>query len=145
MARATTAHSGARRSRSTRTGARARRGAGGGQATADALTSDDVLEMVAARFRVLADPSRLRLLRILMGGECSVQDLVDESALTQTNVSRHLGLMRRDGVVERTRDGNRALYRIADPTIEKVCSVVCDGLTRRRSDDLAALQGGSGI
>lgn len=80
-----------------------------------------------------------------MGGECSVQDLVDESALTQTNVSRHLGLMRRDGVVERTRDGNRALYRIADPTIEKVCSVVCDGLTRRRSDDLAALQGGSGI
>lgn len=97
--------------------------------------------MVATRFRALGDPSRLRLLNILMGGEHSVQELVAASSLTQTNVSRHLALLRREGIVSRTRQGNRALYRIADPNVERLCKVVCGGLSDRLSDDLDALMG----
>jgi len=103
--------------------------------------TDEALELVAGRFRALSDPSRLRLLNLLMQGERSVQELVDESGLTQTNVSRHLGLLRREGVVTRNREGNRALYRIADPSIEKLCTLVCGGLSDRLSDDLDALSG----
>jgi ArsR family transcriptional regulator len=107
--------------------------------------ADAVLELVAARFRILGDPSRLRLLGLLMQGEHTVQELVDASGLTQTNVSRHLGLLRRDGIVGRQRDGNRAVYRITDPTVEKLCALVCGELTQRRSADLDALQAGEGI
>lgn len=109
------------------------------------LASDDVLELVAARFRILGDPSRLRLLGLLMEGDHTVQELVEASGLTQTNVSRHLGLLRRDAVVGRRREGNRAVYRITDPTVEKLCALVCGGLSRRRSEDLDALQSGEGI
>lgn len=99
--------------------------------------------MVAARFRALADPSRLRILNTLMRGERSVQELVKESGLTQTNTSRHLGVLRREGVVGRTAEGNRALYRIVDPTVEALCEIVCGSLTERTTQDLQAL--GSGI
>lgn len=119
-------------------------GAAAGGADAPWLT-DAVLELVAARFRILGDPSRLRLLGLLMRGEHTVHELVEASGLTQTNVSRHLGLLRRDGVVGRRPDGNRAVYRITDPTVEKLCALVCGGLTQRRSADLDALQAGEGI
>lgn len=103
--------------------------------------SDEVLELVATRFRALGDPSRLRLLNILMRGEHSVQELVDASGLTQTNVSRHLALLRREGVVARQREGNRAFYSILDPNIEKLCRVVCGGLSDRLAGELDALMG----
>jgi DNA-binding transcriptional ArsR family regulator len=103
---------------------------------------DEALELVAARFRMLGDPSRLRLLNLLMQGERSVQELVEESGFSQTNVSRHLGLLRRDGVVTRVREGNRAVYTIADRSVEKLCTIVCGGLSIQLSDDLEAIQGG---
>ncbi len=102
--------------------------------------SDEALERVASRFRVLADASRLRLLNLLMQGEASVQDLVETSGLAQTNVSRHLGLLRREGLVARTRDGNRALYRIADPSVEKLCELVCGGISDQLAGGLYAMQ-----
>jgi DNA-binding transcriptional ArsR family regulator len=103
--------------------------------------SDEALDLVAARFRLLGDASRLRLLRALMDGEHSVQELVEASGLSQTNVSRHLGLMRREGVVARRAEGNRAVYSIADPTLRRLCRTVCGGLSERMAGDLDALQG----
>ena len=103
--------------------------------------SDEALDLVAARFRLLGDASRLRLLRALMEGEHSVQELVEACGLSQTNVSRHLGLMRREGVVARRAEGNRAVYSIADPTLRRLCRTVCGGLSNRMAGDLDALQG----
>ena len=103
--------------------------------------SDEALDLVAARFRLLGDASRLRLLRALMEGEHSVQELVEVCGLSQTNVSRHLGLMRREGVVARRAEGNRAVYSIADPTLRRLCRTVCGGLSERMAGDLDALQG----
>jgi DNA-binding transcriptional ArsR family regulator len=68
-----------------------------------------------------------------------VQELVEESGLSQTNVSRHLGLLRRDGIVGRVRDGNRAVYRIADPDIERLCEIVCGSLSDHLSNHLEGL------
>jgi len=103
------------------------------------VLSDDALELVAARFRSLGDPSRLKLLSVLMTGERSVQQLVEETGLSQTNVSRHLGLLRREGLVARQTQGNRALYRLQDASLVKLCELVCDGLSGRLSDELEAL------
>jgi DNA-binding transcriptional ArsR family regulator len=103
------------------------------------VLNDEALELVAARFRSLGDPSRLRLLNVLMTGERSVQQLVEETGLSQTNVSRHLGLLRREGLVARQSQGNRALYRLQDESLVKLCEIVCDGLTGRLADELEAL------
>jgi len=106
------------------------------------VLAEDSIQRVADRFRVLGDASRIRLLNLLMQGEASVQDLVGASGLTQTNVSRHLGLLRREGVVARRKEGTRAVYSIADPYIRELCALVCGAIETRLSDDLDAIQSG---
>ena len=101
--------------------------------------TEDALRLVAARFRVLGDPTRLRILNVLMDGERSVQDLVEATGLGQPNVSRHLALLRREKLVGRRADGNRALYRIEDASVVDLCQIVCDGLLDRLSQDLGSL------
>ncbi len=100
---------------------------------------DEALELIAARFRALGDPSRLRLLRELMEGERSVQELCQCCGLAQPNVSRHLALLRREGVVDRRRDGRRVVYRIVDPSLRDLCERVCGGLAQQRTGELGAL------
>ena len=104
--------------------------------------------MVATRFRVLADPSRLRILNRLMRGECSVGELVEEVELEQPTVSRHLAVLRREGIVSRRSEGNRGFYHIEDPTVTQLCAIACSSLAERLAGDLDALPGawrGTGI
>ena len=101
--------------------------------------SDEAVRLVAARFRALGDPTRLRVLNTLMEGEFSVQELVEATGLEQPTVSRHLSVLRRDAVVERRSDGNRAYYSICDPTVVELCRIVCAGLAGQASETLDSL------
>jgi len=101
---------------------------------------DETLDLLAGRFAALSDPARLRILIALMDGERSVGDLVETSALEQSNVSRHLGVLRREGIVARRSEGNRAFYRIEDPSVVRLCEVVCGSLVRRYADGLEGLE-----
>ncbi len=103
---------------------------------------EEAISMIAGRFKALSDPSRIRLLGLLMQGEMSVHEMVDASGMSQTNVSRHLGLLRREGIVARRRDGKLAVYRIVDPNIETLCKLVCGGIESQLEETLDALQGG---
>ena len=108
------------------------------------VLTDEALKLVAARFRALSDPTRLRILNTLMQGESSVQDLAETTGVEQPNVSRHLAHLRTEGIVERRPEGNRAIYRIHDPTIVQLCEIVCGGLAGHLSEGLEALPGGAG-
>ena len=101
--------------------------------------SDEALDLLAARFRVLAHPARLRLLNALLGGERSVGDLAEETDLEQPSVSRHLAALRSEGILARRIDGKRCYYRVDDPSLAKLLQVVCGGLADRLSGDLDSL------
>lgn len=103
------------------------------------LLTPDALELVAARFGALSDPKRLRILNTLMQGESAVQDLAAATGIEQPNVSRHLALLRKEGIVHRRQEGNRAIYSILDPTVMDLCEIVCGGLADRLSEGLDAL------
>lgn len=68
-----------------------------------------------AVFKGFADPTRIRILSALAAGELCVCDLVDILRLPQPTVSRHLGYLRRSGLVEVTREAKFAHYRLAEP------------------------------
>ena len=102
--------------------------------------TDDALDLVAARFRVLGEASRLRLLRSLQAGERSVGELVHEAGLTQANGSRHLQALHDAGVVGRRKDGLKVYYHIADPDIFDLCHVVCGGMRRELQERVKALK-----
>ena len=101
--------------------------------------TDEALQMVASRFRALADPTRLRLLNLLMGGERAVGELAEAAGIDQPIVSRQLAVLRRDGIVARRAEGNKGFYRINDATAVQLCEVVCGGLAEKLADDLEAL------
>lgn len=90
-----------------------------------------LIPQVAFRFRALGDPGRLSLLASLQRGERSVGALAVATGRTQPNVSQHLASLQRAGLVEARREGNHVFYRIADPTVLRICDAVCDSLVAR--------------
>ena len=92
---------------------------------------DDLAELVAQRFRVIGESMRIRLLDQLRDGERSVGDLVEALGATQQNVSKHLGVLSKAGIVGRRKDGNRVIYAIADDSVFALCETVCGGLARQ--------------
>jgi DNA-binding transcriptional ArsR family regulator len=84
-----------------------------------------VFEKAAEYFSLLSEPSRLRIIQAICHEERSVQEVVDRTGLPQPNVSRHLALLHRSGVVSRRRSGTSVFYRVSDPTITELCRLVC--------------------
>jgi DNA-binding transcriptional ArsR family regulator len=107
------------------------------------MLNDKTLELVAERFRLLGDPLRLRLLQTLEGGELSVADLVAATGASQANVSKHLQLMLRGGVVQRRREGLFVYYTVRDPRVFQLCDVVCGSLADHLALELSHLAGAS--
>lgn len=95
------------------------------------------LELVAARFRMLAEPMRLRLLNELRGGERTVTQLVTATGAGQANVSKHLGLLADAGMVGRRKDGLKVFYFIADASLFELCDLVCTRLQQELADKAA--------
>jgi DNA-binding transcriptional ArsR family regulator len=106
--------------------------------------SAPLVEVIAERFRVLGEPMRIRLLDALREAPATVQELQQATGASQQNVSKHLGVLLRSGLVSRSKDGNFSLYAIADEGVFELCEHVCGGL-RRQLDELdAVLPGGTG-
>lgn len=93
--------------------------------------SDEALRLVAERFKVMAEPMRLKLLRALMDGEKTVSELVQETGGLQANVSKHLKMLLETGILDRRKQGLNAYYRIADPTILELCDLMCGSVQSR--------------
>lgn len=93
--------------------------------------SDDAAELIAGRFRLLAEPMRIKLLDRLRGGEATVQELAALLGTTPQNISKHLGVLAQGGVVGRRKRGNHAYYRVVDDSIWELCHLVCGGVERR--------------
>ena len=96
--------------------------------------SNEALELVAARFKVLAEPLRLRILHSLQEGELSVNEICEQVGASQPNVSKHLKILQETGVLRRQQSGNAVLYSIADESIFSLCELVCNSLEARIKD-----------
>ena len=104
--------------------------------------SEQLLERIADRLKAMADPMRLRILHVLQGGERCVTDILDHVGGSQANVSKHLSVLRRAGLVECRREGVNVYYRIADPAVFAICSTVCDSLERQLNAERNELEKG---
>lgn len=101
------------------------------------MMSDDLLELVASRFKVLAEPARLAILNALREGERTVTQLQDATGLGQANLSKHLQLLHAGGFVKRRKHGLFTHYAVADRAVYRLCDLMCGRLgaestTRRR-------------
>lgn len=84
------------------------------------LEDEREAQRIADLFGALANTRRVVILECLAEGERSVGDLAGCERLnpsTQANMSQHLAILRRAGLVEERREGNRIFYRVASPRI----------------------------
>lgn len=100
----------------------------------------EALELVASRFRVMAEPVRLRILQSLeRNGEMSIGELTDALDLSQPNVSKHVKILIDAGLVSRRQEGNTVFCTICDDSVFELCDVVCSSLRQRLGAQTAAL------
>lgn len=84
-----------------------------------------VFEMAAELFGVLATPMRLRILSALCDKEKSVSQLLKEIDTTQPNLSQHLNLLYRAGVLAKRKEGTQVIYRVQSEKAVTLCRTVC--------------------
>lgn len=87
--------------------------------------SPDQIDLVANRFKVLSDRTRLGILQVLRSGEHTVNAVAERVGASQPTISKHLATLARSGMVKRRQDGNRVLCSIADPLVFELCDLVC--------------------
>jgi ArsR family transcriptional regulator len=102
--------------------------------------SEAALAMIAERFKVLAEPMRLRILHALWDDEKTVGEVIEAVDGLQANVSKHLGVLQQAGLVSRRKEGLRVFYRIADESVFDLCEVVCDSLHDRLAAQIDEIQ-----
>ncbi len=93
------------------------------------LLPEALVDRAARRLKVIGDPVRLALLNTLARyGELSVQELVDATAQRQANVSKHLGVLMREGLVRRRKEGVSAIYAVDEPSLQGICLLLANSL-----------------
>lgn len=88
----------------------------------------ELLRIIAARFRVLAEPARLLILDTLREDEMTVTELMDATGLRQANLSKHLQLLHANGFVRRRKDGQFTRYAVAGRDVFRLCDIMCGRL-----------------
>lgn len=83
------------------------------------------LDLIAGRFKALAEPARLKILNALRDGEKTVSELVAELESSHANISKHLSVLFAGGFVKRRKEGLNVYYRLADSTVLKLCDIMC--------------------
>jgi DNA-binding transcriptional ArsR family regulator len=106
---------------STMAGGPARRGQQAGRGSgrrpgcsAHRALSDEVVEVTAARARMLSEPLRVRLLLLLDGHDATVQELADRLLAAHQTVSKQLNVLYHAGMVSRRKDGRETHYALVD-------------------------------
>lgn len=91
----------------------------------------EALAEVAHYFQVLSEPTRLKILNLLRQGERNVGDLAHLCGFTAANISRHLALLTKHGLVARESRGTSVYYRIADASVFTLCDLVCGNIAQQ--------------
>ncbi len=103
--------------------------------------SPEMIELVAERFRALAEPARLHIMQALRGGEQTVGDLVEATGLGTANVSKHLQLLHAAGFVTRRKEGLYVHYGLAGEDVFQLCDIMCGRLAAEAESRRQVLAG----
>ena len=82
------------------------------------------LEQIALRFRMLGEPTRLKILQAVCKSPRTVNDIVTATGSMQANVSKHLALLAAAGILERKKVGQCVYYGMQDKLVVQLCELM---------------------
>lgn len=90
---------------------------------------DSLIDDAARRFALLSDPTRLRILAVLLDRQpMTVTELCDALGIAAPNVSQHLARLTAGRLVGREKQGRTVHYRTIDPSLPTLCELMCTSL-----------------
>jgi DNA-binding transcriptional ArsR family regulator len=95
---------------------------------------DQLVELIAQRFRVIGEPMRIKLLDSLRERSATVGELTEALGASQQNVSKHLSVLHQAGILSRVKEGTSVRYAIADESVFALCEQVCGGVRQQLAD-----------
>jgi len=90
----------------------------------DQRMEERIFEMHAEVCKSMANPTRLRIMSLLRGGEKSVKELKKQLELPKANLSQHLGILRQRGIISSRRAGLNIYYKVTNPKMIKACDIL---------------------
>jgi len=96
---------------------------------------DQVFDSVAELFSVLSTPIRLKIISAVCQGEKNVSELLGEIETTQPNMSQHLSMLYRCGVLAKRREGTQVYYRLQSERVATLCRAVCTQVALELASD----------
>jgi DNA-binding transcriptional ArsR family regulator len=90
----------------------------------DQQSADRVFAVAAELFSVLSTPIRLQILSVLCDGELTVSQILEKVATTQPNLSQHLAILYRHGVIAKRKEGTQVIYSVQSEKAVALCRSV---------------------
>src|SRR5512146_327799 len=98
------------------------------------MINDRIFARQAVICKAFAHPKRLKLLSLLSEGERRMSDLQRELALSRANMSQHVAILRRAGVIDTYRNGQHMYCFLAFPEVKKACHLIHEVLRSQIRD-----------
>ncbi len=87
--------------------------------------AEDIMTRLTAEFlKSVAHPARIRILRLLAPGERCVCELIADIDIEQSNLSQHLGVLKKQGIIDSRKEGTKVFYRILHSSVLEVLGAV---------------------
>ena len=88
------------------------------------LTEKGDIDRASRALKAMSHPLRLKILCTLGEEEVSVQDIVEHVGTSQSNISQHLAILRDKDILSTRKDANRVYYKIGDPRLLQLISMM---------------------
>ena len=103
--------------------------------------NEDMDGLCCEVYKALAHPARVKIIDLLREGERCVCELAPLVGVSDSNLSQHLGLLRKSGLVATRREGHSIYYRIGSPAVLELSEKVREVVLGRLSSMAAAMKG----
>lgn len=101
--------------------------------------SDEMMNVMAQRFKAMSEPLRLKILQLLKEGERSVGEIAEVLELKHGTASANLNAMAKAGLVSTRREGVKIYYHITNEMVLQICDVAC-ACIREEIDEMVKMR-----
>ena len=104
------------------------------------MAEDIVIKLTAELFKTLGHPVRIKILQMLTKGERCVCEIMENIDIEQSNLSQHLGVLKKQGLIDSRKDGQRVIYWIAYPSVKQLIEAAEQTLSEQIGHSQALLK-----
>jgi DNA-binding transcriptional ArsR family regulator len=88
------------------------------------MMDDIVIKLTADFLKSLAHPVRIQILKMLVSGERCVCEFIPELEIEQSNLSQHLGILKKQGLIGSRKEGTKVFYYVLYPAVFELIAIV---------------------